>query len=257
MLNKRRLMQGLTGLLLAMMLALGGHWLPVHGAPSPAVPGYYGYPYFFITDVVKDTSVTIAPYNFPPNDTFVVRMNYYGTYGIGGLVVDNVTTDATGTLSKTTFNIPAGLAGQFRIAIRLESPTTGYYAYNWFYNNSTNVTPTPAPSSTPPPAPSYTGYPYFYIESVVQGSTVTIKPHNFYPNDTYVVRMGYYGSYGIGGYVVDTVTTDASGNLSNTTFNIPVGLAGLYQIAIRLESPTTGYYAYNWFYNVTATVSVP
>ncbi len=253
----RRFAQGLVGVLLALVVTLGGGGMPARGATQSVVPGYYGYPYFFITAVVKDTSVTIAPYNFPPNDTFVVRMNYYGTYGLGGVIVDTVTTDASGTLSKTTFNIPAGLAGQFQIAIRMDSPTTGYYAYNWFYNNSTNVTPTPGPTPTPNPLAGYSGYPYFYISAVVQGSTVTIKPHNFTPNDTYVVRMGYYGSYGIGGYVVDTVTTDASGTLSKTTFNIPVGLAGLSQIAIRLESPNTGYYAYNWFYNTTATVSVP
>jgi len=253
----RRIVQGMAGVVLALVVVLGTGGLPVQGAPQAAVPGYYGYPYFFITDVVKDTSVTIAPYNYPPNDTFVVRMNYYGTYGLGGVIVDTVTTDANGTLSKTTFDIPAGLAGQFQIAIRMDSSTSGYYAYNWFYNNSTNVTPTPGPTATPNPLAGYTGYPYFYISAVVKDSTVTVKPHNFTPNDTYVVRMGYYGSYGIGGTVVDTVTTDANGNLSNTTFNIPASLAGLSQIAIRLESQTTGYYAYNWFYNTTATVAVP
>ena len=253
----RQMMQGLVGVLLAMAMVFGMGSIPAHGARQQMVPGYYGYPYFFIASVVKDTSVTITPYNFPPNDTFTVRMNYYGTYGVGGVVVDTVTTDAHGNLSKTTFSIPSGLVGQYRIAIRLESATTGYYAYNWFYNNSTNVTPTPAPTATPNPLAGYTGYPYFFISAVVRGSTVTIKPHNFTPNDTYIVRMGYYGSYGIAGYVVDTVTTDINGNLSKTTFNIPSGLAGLSQIAIRLESTTTGYYAYNWFYNTTATVSVP
>ena len=255
--STRRIVQGLAGVLLAVVMVLGMGGAPAQSAAPLTVPGYYGYPYFFITDVVKDTSVTIAPYNFPPNDTFIVRMNYYGTYGLGGVVVDTVTTDANGTLSKTTFSIPAGLAGQYRIAIRLESQTSGYYAYNWFYNNSTNVTPTPAPTATPNPLAGYRGYPYFYISSVVKGNTVTIKPHNFTPNDTYVVRMNYYGSYGIGGTVVDTVTTDANGNLSKTTFNIPANLAGLSRIAIRLESPNTGYYAYNWFYNTTATVAVP
>lgn len=81
-------------------------------------------------------SVTITPYNFPPNDTFVVRMGYYGTLGVGGIEVATVTTDAAGVLSETTYPIPAALAGQTRIAIRLESPVTGYYAYNWFWNNT-------------------------------------------------------------------------------------------------------------------------
>ncbi len=256
--TKRRLLQSAAGLVLGLLMALGQSWFPARGA----VPGYVGYPYFYIAAVVRDTSVTILPYNFPPNDTFTVRMNYYGTYGIGGYVVDTVTTDASGTLSKTVFNVPAGLAGQVRIAIRLESPTTGYYAYNWFWNNNTAVTPTATPSATPAPTPTATplpwpGYPYFFITAVARNATVTIKPHNFPANDTFTVRMNYYGTYGIGGYVVDTVTTDASGTLSKTTFNIPAGLANLDRIAIRLESPTTGYYAYNWFWNFDATVPAP
>jgi len=258
---KRRLFQGLIALALGAMMAFGHFLLPARGA----VNTYYGYPYFAISEVVRDTSVTILPYNFPPNDTFIVRMYYFGTAGINGFVVDTVTTDASGNLSKTTFSIPAILAGQTRIAIRLESPYSGYYAYNWFWNNTTtgatptatpNTTPTPAPTPTPTPIPYY-GYPYFFIQSVVRNSTVTIKPHNFPPNDTFTVRMGLYGTYAINGIVVGTVTTDANGNLSNTTFNIPPQLANLDLIAIRLESPYTGYYAYNWFWNYTATVPVP
>ncbi|HEY57237.1 MAG TPA: hypothetical protein G4O04_01615 [Anaerolineae bacterium] len=222
---------------IALSVALGG----VGPLAQGATPSYTGYPYFYISSVVADTSVTISPYNFPPNDTFSVTMNYYGTYGVGGWVVDTVTTDASGTLSKTTFNIPAGLAGQTRIAIRLQSPTTGYYAYNWFWNN------------TVVSIPGYTGYPYFYITTVVQDTSVTIDPHNFTPNDTYKVLMGEYGTLSIGGIEVDTVTTDAGGNLSKTTFNIPAALAGRTKIAIRLESPTSGYYAYNWFWNNTTS----
>jgi hypothetical protein len=32
------------------------------------------------------------------------------------------------------------------------------------------------------------------------------------------------------------------------TFNIPASLQGSFQIAIGLESPTSGYYSYNCFY---------
>ncbi len=229
------------GLVLALILIFGA--TPASAAPNNAVlsstSAYYGYPYFAIKTVVPDKSVTILPYNFPANDKFVVRMGAYGTYGINGYVVDTVTTDADGNLSKTTFNIPATLAGSYRIAIRLESPNSGYYAYNWFYNNTTGISG----------ASSYTGYPYFFISAVKRNTSVTIDPHHFPPNDKFVVRMGTYGTYGINGYVVDTVTTDADGNLSKTTFNIPATLAGSYRIAIRLESPNSGYYAYNWFYN--------
>jgi hypothetical protein len=35
------------------------------------------------------------------------------------------------------FHIPKSLQGSYRIAIRLQSPSTGHYSYNWFYNNTT------------------------------------------------------------------------------------------------------------------------
>ncbi len=213
---------------------------------SPALASYYGYPYFYISAVVKDQTVTIQAYNFPANDSFRVTMGYYGSYGIGGVVVGFTETGAGGSF-VATYTIPSTLAGQSRIAIRLQSPTSGYYAYNWFYNNTTGGTVTPTP---PPVTPSYTGYPYFFIAGVVRDQSVTINAYNFPPGDTFTVTMGPYGSYGIGGITAGTWTTDTGGAFT-TTFNIPDQLDGSYRIAIRLYSPTSGYYAYNWFYNNT------
>ncbi len=223
--------------------------------PISAVQAYSGYPYFFIKAVIRNHSVEITPYNFPPNDTFIVRMNVMGTRGVGGYVVDTVLTDAAGNLSDTVYPIHPNLWGLKQIAIRLESPYTGYFAYNWFYNNTYPATATPAP--TGPSGTGYYGFPFFFIRSVVKDTSVTISPHNFPPNDTFQVRMNYMGTRGVGGILVATVTTDASGNLSSLTYSIPSALAGQYRIAIRLESPTSGYYAFNWFYNNTATVDVP
>jgi hypothetical protein len=207
--------------------------------------GYYGYPYFFITAVVEDQTVTIQAYNFPANDTFRVTMGYYGSYGIGGVVAGSTNTGSGGSFAAT-YTIPSTLAGQYRIAIRLQSPTSGYYAYNWFYNNTTggSVTPTPTPTT------GYTGYPYFFINSVVRDATVSIQAYNFPSNDTFSVTMGLYGSYGIGGITVGSTSTGAGGTFA-ATYDIPDQLAGYYRIAIRLYSPTSGYYAYNWFYNNT------
>jgi len=58
-----------------------------------------------------------------------------GTRGVGGVQVATVDSGAGGTLDLT-FNIPDYLKGQYQIAIRMQSPTSGYYAFNWFYNNT-------------------------------------------------------------------------------------------------------------------------
>ena len=102
---------------------------------AAANPLYTGYPTFSISAVVKDGSVTILGNNFPKNDKFTVTMGAYGTKGIGGTVITTTDSGSGGAITAT-YNIPASLKGSYRIAIRLQSPTTGYYAYNWFYNNN-------------------------------------------------------------------------------------------------------------------------
>jgi hypothetical protein len=62
--------------------------------------------------------------------------------------------------------------------------------------------------------------------------------------------MGHMGTQGIGGYQVDTVNS-GNGGSKQFTFNIPAQLKGSYKISIRMQSPSSGYYAYNWFYNNT------
>jgi len=228
--------------------------MAVLAVPLGVAAGYSGHPFFFIKAV--DTTahwVEIEPHNFPPNDTFVVRMGPIGTKGVNGWVVGTVTTDANGDLSQTRFPIHPYAWGYPLVAIRLESPTSGYYAYNWFYNRST----TAAGSGSGGPKTNYFGFPFFFIQSVVKDTSVTIKGYNFPPDDTFDVYMNYMGTRGVGGWKVATVTTDSDGNLSANTFDIPPALRGQARIAIRLQSPKSGYYAFNWFYNNTATVPVP
>ncbi len=212
---------------------------------------YYGYiPTFSITSVVEDESVTVQTYNFPASQTFAVRMGPFGTLGIGGTMVATVDSGSGGSFSAT-FSIPDSLKGKAQIAIRMDSPQ-GYYAYNWFDNavvEATVSTPIPGSSSSVPSW--YYGYPYFYIMSVVRDDTVTIDVYNLPPDQDFVVTMGPYGSYGIGGIVVAT-TNSGVGGYFTLTYDIPPALAGSYQIAIRMQS-SLGYYAYNWFYNNTTT----
>lgn len=240
-------------------------------ATSTPVPANAGIPTFTISAVQQGVSVSILTKNFPAGQTFTVRMGEYGTLGIGGTVVGSLESGSGGALTGT-FNIPADLAARTQIAIRLDSPL-GYYSYNWFMNNANfgtsaatatpgtpvatatvgptatpGATATPAPTTTPAPVTSYSGIPTFMITSVVKDSSVTISAVNFPPAQTFTVRMGAYGTLGVGGTVVTTYDSGAGGNFS-TTFTVPAGLAGSSKIAIRLESATGYYYAYNWFYN--------
>lgn len=230
------------------------------GSGGPSAAAYY-IPTVSITSVDPNKSVTLQTHNFPASQTFTVRMGAYGTYGINGVVV-GTTDSGTGGSFPVTYQIPETLKGSEAIAIRLDSPQ-GYYAFNWFVNQTGGGGSAPvataapsgstgsSPTATPvPPATSfYSGYPYFYVTAVVQNSTVTINGYNFPPNQSFVVTMGAYGTYGVGGVSVGT-TDSGSGGVLTATYNIPASLAGSDRIAIRLESPY--YYAYNWFYNNTA-----
>jgi LysM repeat protein len=94
-------------------------------------------PTFSINSVVKNQSVTIQTYNFPANKTFDVLMDRIGTQAIYGIPAGSVDTNAGGYF-VVTFQIPAALKGLSQIAIRLEaSDGSGYFAYNWFYNQTT------------------------------------------------------------------------------------------------------------------------
>ena len=200
------------------------------------------HPYFNILEVVKDQTVTIEVFNFPANDTFRVTMAEYGSAGIGGVVV-GFTDSGTGGSFTATYTIPATMAGWERISIRMQSPTSGYFAYNWFWNN-----PAVVPVTTP--IPGYSGFPTFSIKSVVKNQSVTILTKNLPPNDAFTVTMGKFGTLGIGGTVVET-TSSGQGGSFEVTYTIPSKLTDLDKIAIRLQSPTTGYFAYNWFFNTS------
>jgi hypothetical protein len=215
-------------------------------SPAAAAPQASVIPTFSIVSVVRNSTVTIRAYNFPAHDSFNVLMNYMGTRGVNGIKVATVNSGAGGSFTAT-YTIPAALKGQYKIAIRLQSSTgSGYYAYNWFYNNTSGGGGGGGGGTS-----GYSGYPTFSISAVVRNKTVTIVTHNLTPNDRFKVLMGPMGTRGINGYKVKAFDSGAGGK-QTLTFDIPVELKGSYRIAIRLQSVTgSGYYAYNWFYNNT------
>ncbi|MBN2503167.1 MAG: hypothetical protein JXB38_20485 [Anaerolineales bacterium] len=266
--------------ILAVLAAFAGSWSPGQSAGLPQVtiptsepthtpdptatatgvpfrpPVYTGpIPLIFIVDVIRDDTVTIRTVNFPKNVEFAVLMNYYGTLGIAGLQVDTVNSGAGGEL-RWTFKIPDSLKGLQRIAIRLVSYSTGYYAYNWFWNFSTIAGPAaPTPAATiAPGTPGTTLPPFviptFFIQAVQKDTSVTIVTNNFPANDTFDVYMNFYGTAGINGIKIGSVDSGAGGVLTYT-LTIPDAMKGQPRIAVRLKSPTSGYYAFNWFWNNT------
>ncbi len=218
--------------------------LQVVAAPSLVIPT------FTITAVSRDSSVTIHTSNFPAGDTFTVKMGAYGTLGIGGIVIGTQASGSGGSFTAT-YSIPASLHGSNRIAIRLQSPTSGYYSYNWFWNNDYPSSAPPSPPPSPgwgwPPAGAST-IPSTTIQSVVKDTSVKVKGSNFTTNDSYKVYIGAIGTKGVGGTLVGTQSTNGSGTFTET-YTIPAAYHGSEKLAIRWQSPSSGFYAYDWFVN--------
>jgi hypothetical protein len=200
---------------------------------TPRAPGYRGYPYFGITGVIQDTSVTISGANYPLNKDFKVLMGPYGSYGFGGTQVATLNT-GSGSVFNATYDIPASVKGLGRVAIRMESADGAYYAYNWFFNRSTTGAAIATNLS-------------FSIQSIVTNNSVTIMTQNFPSNAEYEVLMGVYGTQGVNGISVGKTKSTTGGSFT-ATFDIPEGLKGQDRIAIRLVGKD-GSFAYNWFYN--------
>jgi len=207
------------------------------------------YPTFSISEVKTDESVTILTNNMPANKNFNVLMGEIGTKGIDGIVVATLNSDKGGSF-LATFPIPEQLKGRAQIAIRLEGTDNPYYAYNWFWNDAKNGTwPEDYPPAQPPTCAC--NIPTFSIKSVVKGEDVTITTYNFPKNMEFTVLMGKMWTRGINGIEVATLNSGEGGSFE-ATFDIPAELANEERIAIRLEG-TGGYYAYNWFWNNTAS----
>jgi hypothetical protein len=110
--------------------------IPRSVQPSTQKPTPSSIPTFEILNVVKNKQVTIKTYNFPPDTDFMVTMGKIGTRGIDGLKITTINSGQGGTITAT-FPIPSKLHGQYQVSIRIQS-STGFYSYNWFYNNTTS-----------------------------------------------------------------------------------------------------------------------
>lgn len=239
------------------------NWFYNNTAPAPpdngvggGDPVYTGIPTFTVSAVTKGQTVTIVTNNFPANMTFNVTMGKMYTRGIDGILITSFNSEQGGTLTKT-FNIPAALANDDRIAIRAQTAHANpYYAFNWFYNNTTPGGTGGATDSSSGSVvqPIYTGIPTFTVCSVTRDGNVTIQTNNFPTNQTFAVTMGPMFTQGIGGYPAGPLASEGNSS-ARYTFNIPQELQGSYRISIRAQTGHAyPYFAYNWFYNNTTTM---
>jgi len=225
-----------------------GQVLCIPGGGVPPSPGVVSTAWgYSVVGVVQNTSVTIRTSNMPDNVLFAARIGRLGSGGYEWRDAGNLDSGRGGRL-KATFNIPAEFAGTPSLVIRLTQAKKNISVDRWFGN-------IPGWSGTGGPGTWYPwwhgGIPTIWIVSVVRDSTVTVRTNNFPANVSFDVLMGPMGTRGIGGYYVTTFNSGAGGT-QVLTFNIPAQLHGSYRIAIRTQSPGTGYFSYNWFYNNTA-----
>ena len=209
-----------------------------------------------IISVVQDQSITIRTDYFPANDTYNVFMGLSGTQGIGGILVSKLTTGVGGSI-LAKFHIPSELQGQQIISIRLESPTSGYFSYNWFYNSTAAVV-VPYYSSTSysanviPVVPTWRGiqegFPRFDITSVSKGGSVSVRLMNMPANINYAVTMKDSRSAYTTWYDV-AVFNSGDGGIFNAIWNIPTALQFRPMISIKIYNKSTKIFIVNLFYN--------
>ncbi|HPH97643.1 MAG TPA: hypothetical protein PKW33_08160 [Anaerolineaceae bacterium] len=231
-------------------LLLVGLALPVVVTQVDAASGI---PTFSVVSVAPGEKVTIQTDNFPANKTFLVLIGEYGTLGKGGTPITTIESGKGGAF-QATFTLPEALKKNEKLAIRLESSTGGYYAYNWFDNvtitssSSTSAPSASAPSTSNPAPKGYTGIPTFSISSVDAGKKVSITTNNFPAGYDFKVLINKFGTLGIGGTQVAT-TSSGNGGSFNASYELPAALKDECRLAIRLESTKGGFYAFNWFDN--------
>lgn len=107
--------------------------------PDVVIPDTGANPRIDILSVDAADDVTIRGRNFPTNVEFDVLFGEAGTRGIDGIRTTTITSPRDGTF-VATFEMPDRLQDENRVVIRLESPTTGFFAFNTF-NNEFGVAP--------------------------------------------------------------------------------------------------------------------
>lgn len=107
--------------------------------PDIVIPETGANPRIDVLSVDAADDVTIRGRNFPGNVQFDVLFGEAGTRGVDGVRATGFRTPQDGSF-VATFDIPDRLQDENRVVIRLESPATGFFAFNTF-NNRVGVQP--------------------------------------------------------------------------------------------------------------------
>ena len=83
-----------------------------------------------------------------------------------------------------------------------------------------------------------------------KGKKVTLAADNLPAGKSFDVYLGSLKQMTGGGIKVTSLQSTEEGQ-ATLTVEIPPELSSLWQLSVRIISPDSGYYAYNWFYNQT------
>jgi hypothetical protein len=123
------------------------------------------------------------------------------------------------------------------------------YTENWFLN-STEVIPTPTPSSTQVPVMIA---PKLRVASVEQDKSITVQTDHLPPDSNFIVTMSPMAVQGANRIVVASVSTGTGGS-KQFTFSIPTDLHGDKQISVRMESTAKGNFDFDNTFTLEAWV---
>jgi hypothetical protein len=226
-----------------MILAVFGLTIPGYGqAASPTIT---------IVSIKDGESVTVHASGLPAGMSFAARMDKATTTASNGVFVGTGISASDGTFDAT-YAIPASLITQRQIAIRIESATGGWYAYNWF----TNQAKTPVPGTTTTPTATASNI-HIEVIAVEENTRIRVRATNFPANIDFKVRIGPYYTFGQNQQFMATINSGTGGSFLFNV-NLPAIVRDVSLVTIRMDAVTGSLlYTYNAFTNVNKGTFIP
>jgi hypothetical protein len=230
----------LAAILLSLFAGLFGFAQPAEAAGLAAKTGTLK-----IVSVEAGQSVTIRVQGMAKDAPVTVRMGRYGTKGANGTIVGNTVTSSQGSFTSK-FAIPASLANEKKIAVRVEvTADPKQYVHNWFKNETnakTSVT-TSVPGGT-----MSTGS--LKVTDVVEDKSVSIKLTNAPANARLAIWFDWKNANtgAMRGQQAGTLKVGSDGTVAKT-IKMPAAVADRVSLRIRLQGIDSNFQAYQWFIN--------